>query len=104
MCVCVCVCVHRVGVCVSLSWTLLDCACRDSGAGEDWKGYLPVTTSEVCVYVRNRFTARVTELMKVLEDLNNGRYERTMVTTNGPRSESRGTSFLSLVWGQLIGY
>lgn len=27
-----------------------------------------------------RFTARVTELMKVLEDLNRGHYERTMVS------------------------
>lgn len=29
------------------------------------------------------FTARVTELMNVLEDLNKGHYERTMVTDNG---------------------
>lgn len=27
------------------------------------------------------FTARVTELMTVLKDLNNGRYQRTMVTS-----------------------
>ncbi|KAK7100602.1 ATP-binding cassette sub-family D member 3-like [Littorina saxatilis] len=32
------------------------------------------------------FTARVTDLIKVLDDLNNGRYERTMVTSNGPKS------------------
>ncbi|XP_076463312.1 ATP-binding cassette sub-family D member 3-like [Babylonia areolata] len=39
------------------------------------------------------FTARVTELMKVLEDLNNGRYERTMVTTsNGPRKDGAESS------------
>lgn len=48
--------------------------------------------------VCDRFTARVTELIKVLEDLNNGRYERTMVTSNGPRGESRlRTGLLSLV-------
>lgn len=28
----------------------------------------------------HRFTARITELMKVLKELNAGRYERTMVT------------------------
>lgn len=27
-----------------------------------------------------RFTARITELMKVLKELNSGKYERTMVT------------------------
>lgn len=34
------------------------------------------------------FTARVTELMNVLEDLNKGHYERTMVTDNGLNSSS----------------
>lgn len=28
----------------------------------------------------SRFTARITELMKVLKELNAGKYERTMVT------------------------
>jgi len=38
------------------------------------------------------FTARVTELMKVLEDLNKGRYERTMIQTN--ESESKNGVFI----------
>ena len=32
------------------------------------------------VYFNVRFTARITELIKVLEDLNSGKYERTMVS------------------------
>lgn len=31
-------------------------------------------------YVLNRFTSRITELMKVLRELNAGKYERTMVS------------------------
>ena len=30
-----------------------------------------------------RFTARITELMRVLDDLNKGQYQRTMVSDKG---------------------
>ena len=62
------------------------------------KGFINCLWQLVGLCVCDRFTARVTELIKVLEDLNNGRYERTMVTSNGPRGESRlRTGLLSLV-------
>ncbi len=32
------------------------------------------------VYIPHRFTARITELMKVLKELNVGKYERTMIS------------------------
>ncbi|XP_012940917.1 ATP-binding cassette sub-family D member 3 [Aplysia californica] len=43
------------------------------------------------------FTARVTELMRVLNDLNGGRYERTMVNTdNGGRGSSNNLKAMTL--------
>lgn len=41
--------------------------------GGDW------TSLHECNSFSFSFTARVTELMKVLDDLNAGKYERTMV-------------------------
>uniref|UniRef100_A0AAY4CPR0 AAA+ ATPase domain-containing protein n=1 Tax=Denticeps clupeoides TaxID=299321 RepID=A0AAY4CPR0_9TELE len=38
--------------------------------------------------ITNRFTARITELMKVLQDLNTGKYERTMVTHSEKENEA----------------
>lgn len=35
-----------------------------------------------------RFTARITELMKVLKELNTGKYERTMVAQQDKGTES----------------
>uniref|UniRef100_A0A8C7HQK8 ATP-binding cassette, sub-family D (ALD), member 3b n=1 Tax=Oncorhynchus kisutch TaxID=8019 RepID=A0A8C7HQK8_ONCKI len=35
--------------------------------------------------ITNRFTARITEIMKVLKELNSGKYERTMVSQQGGR-------------------
>lgn len=40
----------------------------------------PVNCSFLLLLLCPRFTARITELMKVLKELNAGRYERTMVT------------------------
>lgn len=34
----------------------------------------------LCVFFFFSFTARITELMQVLKDLNQGKYERTMVS------------------------
>ncbi|KAK0069404.1 ATP-binding cassette sub-family D member 3 [Biomphalaria pfeifferi] len=42
------------------------------------------------------FTARVTDLMKVLDDLNTGRYERTMVNTENSRGSSNNLKQLTL--------
>ncbi|CAL1538009.1 unnamed protein product [Lymnaea stagnalis] len=42
------------------------------------------------------FTARVTDLMKVLDDLNTGRYERTMVSTDNGRGSSNNLKALTL--------
>ncbi|XP_059145104.1 ATP-binding cassette sub-family D member 3-like [Physella acuta] len=42
------------------------------------------------------FTARVTDLMKVLDDLNMGRYERTMVNSENSRGSSNNLKSLAL--------
>jgi len=42
--------------------------------------------------VSSRFTARITELMQVLNDLNKGRYQRTMVSDGSRDSRSKPTS------------
>ncbi|KAK7501139.1 hypothetical protein BaRGS_00007624 [Batillaria attramentaria] len=48
------------------------------------------------------FTARVTDLIKVLEDLNSGRYERTMVTSNGPKGDTANSLKLKPGSGKII--
>lgn len=56
----------------------------------------------VVVVSCNRFTARITELMKVLKELNTGKYERTMVTQQDKGKETCSrtqTPVLSLLCG-----
>lgn len=49
-------------------------------------GYLKCN---VCVFFGySRFTARVTEFMKVLDDLSVGKYERTMVASENNDSKA----------------
>ena len=43
----------------------------------------------IAISVYYRFTARITELMHVLDDLNKGKYQRTMVTDSRSDSQNK---------------
>ena len=54
-------------------------------------------TPPKCCGVVDRFTVRVTELLQVLDDLNRGKYKRTMVNTS--HDKQKGTLIL---YGQVV--